>query len=52
MERVIRSLDQILEWRGAPQAIRCDNGPEYISAVTLAWAEKRGICIVSTAIQY
>ena len=35
-ERVIRSLDRIIEWRGKPQAIRCDNGPEYISAVTLA----------------
>jgi len=44
-ERVIRSLDRIIEWRGAPQAIRCDNGPEYISAVTQAWAEKRGIRI-------
>lgn len=44
-ERVIRSLDRIIEWRGAPQAIRCDNGPEYVSAVTLAWAEKRGIRI-------
>ena len=44
-ERVIRSLDRIIEWRGAPQAIRCDNGPEYISAVTQTWAEKRGIRI-------
>ena len=25
--------------------IRCDNGPEYISAVTLAWDAKRGIRI-------
>ena len=44
-ERVIRSLDQVIEWRGAPKAIRCDNGPEYISAVTRAWAEKHGIRI-------
>jgi putative transposase len=44
-ERVIRSLDQVIEWRGAPKTIRCDNGPEYISAVTLAWAEQRGIKI-------
>jgi putative transposase len=44
-ERVIRSLDRIIEWRGRPQAIRCDNGPEYISAVTLAWAARRGIRI-------
>ena len=29
--RVIRALDQIIEWRGKPAAIRCDNGPEYIS---------------------
>ena len=44
-ERVIRSLDRIIEWRGKPEAIRCDNGPEYISAVTLVWAAKRGIRI-------
>ena len=35
-ERVIRSLDQIIEWRGQPLRIRCDNGPEYVSGVTLA----------------
>lgn len=29
--RVIRALDNIIEWRGKPCAIRCDNGPEYIS---------------------
>jgi len=44
-DRVIRSLDRIIEWRGKPNAIRCDNGPEYISAVTLAWAARRGIRI-------
>lgn len=44
-ERVIRSLDRVIEWRGKPNVIRYDNGPEYISAVTLAWAEKRGIRI-------
>ncbi len=44
-ERVIRSLDKIIEWRGKPLVIRCDNGPEYISAVTLTWAAKRGIRI-------
>ena len=30
-ERVIRSLNRIIEWRGQPGAIRVDNGPEYIS---------------------
>lgn len=29
--RVIRSLDQIIEWRDKPTQIRCDNGPEFIS---------------------
>lgn len=42
-ERVIRSLEQIIEWRGKPKALRCDNGPEYISAALLTWAENRNI---------
>lgn len=42
-ERVTRTLDQIIEWRGKPEAIRCDNGPEYISAVLAVWAAKNGI---------
>ena len=42
-ERVIRALEQIIEWRGAPQVIRCDNGPGYISDRLSTWAEKRGI---------
>lgn len=44
-ERVIRALQQVIEWRGAPQTIRCDNGPEYISNTFLAWAQKSGITI-------
>jgi len=41
--RVARALDQIIEWRGKPTAIRCDNGPEYISQMLADWAEDRGI---------
>ena len=44
-ERVIRSLDRIIEWRGKPGTIRVDNGPEYINGKLLIWAEKRGITI-------
>jgi putative transposase len=44
-ERVIRSLNRIIEWRGKPESIRVDNGPEYISGKLLAWAEKRQISI-------
>ncbi len=42
-ERVIRALDQIIEWRGQPAAIRCDNGPEYISDTLNQWAMERAI---------
>jgi putative transposase len=42
-ERVIRTLEQVFEWRGKPVAIRCDNGPEYISSRITEWAEKHGI---------
>ncbi|MFT5065658.1 MAG: putative transposase [Reinekea sp.] len=28
-ERVVLSLNQNIEWRGKPQVIRVDNGPEY-----------------------
>jgi len=44
-ERVKRSLDQTIEWRGKPNRIRCDNGPEYISGVLAAWAEEHGIVL-------
>jgi putative transposase len=44
-ERVIRSLDRIIEWRGKPTSIRCDNGPEYISHALKTWAEKHGITL-------
>ncbi len=44
-ERVIRSLDRIIEWRGKPGTIRVDNGPEYISGKLLIWDEKLGISI-------
>jgi putative transposase len=44
-ERVIRSLDRIIEWRGKPMNIRVDNGPEYISGKLLAWAERHQISI-------
>lgn len=40
-ERVIRSLERIIEWRGRPGSIRVDNGPEYTSGKLLLWAENR-----------
>jgi putative transposase len=43
--RVVRSLNQVIEWRGAPQVLRVDNGPEYVSGLLKAWAEARSIHI-------
>ncbi len=42
-ERVVRALKQIIEWSGRPNVIRCDNGPENISAAIQTWAEQSGI---------
>ena len=42
-ERVTRALDQIIEWRGKPDTIRSDNGPEYISETLRNWAAAQGI---------
>lgn len=43
--RVIRALSQIIEWRGKPKYLRCDNGPEYISHQLLNWAADNDIKI-------
>jgi putative transposase len=42
---VIRTLQQVIDWRGKPRVIRCDNGPEYISGTLLRWAAERQIRI-------
>lgn len=42
-ERVVRTLEQIIEWRGCPKEIRCDNGPEYVSARLQSWARRKGV---------
>ncbi len=43
--RVIRTLERIIEWRGKPDAIRCDNGPEYIWGQLMNWAKQRRITL-------
>src|SRR5690625_6074562 len=45
-ERVTRVLDQIIEWRGKPDSIRLDNGPELVSAQMLHWAKQRKITLL------
>ena len=44
--RVICSLEQVIEWRGKPAAIRCDNGPEYVSETLVEWAKMQQIILL------
>lgn len=44
--RGIHSLDQIIEWRGKPSALRCDNGPEYIVQTLKDWTIKYKITLL------
>lgn len=41
--RVIRELDKIVETREAPEVLRIDNGPEFISHQLQQWCENRNI---------
>lgn len=43
--RVIRALERLVEQRGVPSVIRCDNGPEFISQLLQEWCKARGIRI-------
>lgn len=42
-ERVVRVLEQLLDWRGQPTCIRMDNGPELISKRLVSWAKDHQI---------
>lgn len=42
-ERVIRVLEQVVAWRGHPQALRLDHGPELLADRFLTWCAERGI---------
>jgi len=41
--RDIQSLERLIQWRGKPKSIRCDNGPEYISQALRDWAQSSDI---------
>lgn len=42
-KHVIRELDKLIEWRGTPERIRVDNGPEFTSYVFREWAKDKEI---------
>jgi len=41
--RVIRTLDRIAAWRGYPERLRLDNGPEFVAIALTEWAEAKGV---------
>ena len=43
VERVIRLVEQVASWRGQPQAIRFDKGPEFIAEQFITWCTERAI---------
>jgi putative transposase len=38
-KRVIRELEQLISWRGIPDRIRVDNGPEFIAVALEQWCQ-------------
>ena len=42
-EYVTRLLDQAARFRGYPEAIRTDNGPEFVSRAFLGWLQSHGV---------
>lgn len=44
--RVVRTLEQISRWRGTPDAVRVDNGPEFLSEVFVEWCRDNEVEIL------
>jgi putative transposase len=44
--RVVHELNNIIFWRGKPEAIRIDNGPEFICKLLEEWAASHGIRLI------
>lgn len=45
-EKVVKTLNEIIFWRGKPQNIRVDNGPEFISKSFKKWCKTNEIEIL------
>ena len=42
-KKLVDVLDKVVAWRGKPEYIRCDNGPEFISEKLRDWAMNNDI---------
>lgn len=42
-QRVIRELEKLVEWRGKPEKIRSDNGPEFVAEAMREWCANKNI---------
>lgn len=42
-QRVISELDKLIQWRGKPDRIRVDNGPEFIAQKMKDWCQSNDI---------
>ena len=42
-KKLVSVLNKLIDWRGCPQYVRCDNGPEFISHQLREWADKNEI---------
>jgi putative transposase len=42
-QRVIRELDKLIDWRGTPEYLRVDNGPEFTAQALTDCAEPHSI---------
>ncbi len=47
-ERVVKVVEQLIEWRGKPKEIRTDNGTEFIAKAFEGFCENAGITHVKT----
>ena len=44
--RLVRTMNQLTEVYGKPNAISMDNGPEMISEKFIEWAKEQGIVLM------
>lgn len=45
-DSVIRQLEELISWRGKPEQIRVDNGPEFLAEILQKWCKLHGITLI------